>query len=198
MHYRRWKRTGTTDKSSWGSHHKNPLYESWRWTCRIKEGRVPEWEDFQQFLKDVGIKPEGKYYFQRLNPREPFGPSNFYWKEDMGLSIEEKATNATRQKAWRDRNPAGVKNFDLKKHFGITIQDYEKMSKAQDNKCGICNREESFGRKGVTYRLAVDHCHKTGKIRGLLCNSCNKAIGSLRDDPEIIRKAADYVERGGI
>ncbi len=47
----------------------------------------------------------------------------------------------------------------------------------------------------MPYRLVIDHCHSTGAIRGLLCSNCNTAIGLLSDNPEIIRKAADYLEK---
>lgn len=65
------------------------------------------------------------------------------------------------------------------------------MEKAQGGVCKICRRPETQRK-----RLAVDHCHTTGAVRGLLCITCNAEIGHLLDDPEIIRRAADYV--GGI
>lgn len=61
----------------------------------------------------------------------------------------------------------------------------------QGNKCKICETHESEFDK----RLAVDHCHKTGKVRGLLCSSCNTSLGKFKDDPEILRRAINYLER---
>jgi hypothetical protein len=59
------------------------------------------------------------------------------------------------------------------------------MVAAQNDRCLICERPG---------KLVVDHCHATGRVRGLLCNLCNTAIGQLRDSPALLRKAAEYVE----
>lgn len=77
----------------------------------------------------------------------------------------------------------------LVKKYGITNEAYAEMAAAQDNCCKIC--EESVPDRA---QFHVDHCHNTGKIRGLLCSRCNQAIGLLREDPAIIRRAAEYVE----
>jgi hypothetical protein len=69
----------------------------------------------------------------------------------------------------------------------ITFEQYEELLKKQNNKCLICG-EESKGRK-----LAVDHCHETGEVRGLLCGNCNQGLGLFKDDPELMQKAAEYV-----
>lgn len=74
------------------------------------------------------------------------------------------------------------------KLYGLTIEKYEEMIQQQDGNCAICNR-----RPGTS--LHVDHCHKTGKIRELLCNSCNTAMGSLRENPEIIRSMLKYIAK---
>jgi hypothetical protein len=77
----------------------------------------------------------------------------------------------------------------LKSKFGITCEDYEELLEAQGGVCRICGRKCSTGR-----RLAVDHDHNTGIVRGLLCLHCNVAIGYLEDDPERLRRAAEYLE----
>lgn len=64
------------------------------------------------------------------------------------------------------------------------------MLKAQQYVCLICLGADATGR-----RLAVDHDHTTGKVRGLLCGACNTALGKMRDSPEQLRRAADYLER---
>jgi hypothetical protein len=58
--------------------------------------------------------------------------------------------------------------------------------------CGICGKATEPGRWG---NLHIDHCHKTGKVRGVLCSECNSAIGKLKDDPDLLRKAIVYLER---
>jgi uncharacterized Zn finger protein len=81
------------------------------------------------------------------------------------------------------------------KKYALTETGYNAMLAAQNYVCAICGQPERHIVRGATKRLAVDHCHTTGKVRGLLCAHCNQAIGRLNDDPELIRKAADYVER---
>ena len=65
----------------------------------------------------------------------------------------------------------------------------------QNNVCAICGKPETAVRLGKVLPLAVDHCHRTGGNRELLCTSCNIGIGSLCDDPELLRKAGEYVEK---
>lgn len=79
-------------------------------------------------------------------------------------------------------------NF-YRRTYGITPAEYDRMSEAQGGKCRICGLECSTGR-----RLAVDHCHATGRVRALLCMLCNRALGLLKDDPNLMRIAAAYVE----
>ncbi len=80
----------------------------------------------------------------------------------------------------------------LKLTFGITLRRYNGILETQHGCCAICGSSES-GRKDTSH-LSVDHDHETGKVRGLLCSNCNSALGHFKDDPEVIRKAADYLE----
>lgn len=73
--------------------------------------------------------------------------------------------------------------------FGLTLSDYEFMAEFQNHACGICKTPQSK----LQRKLAVDHCHSTGRIRGLLCSNCNTALGLLRDNPESIRRAARWI-----
>lgn len=68
-------------------------------------------------------------------------------------------------------------------------KEYIKLAKSQQNKCAICFK------KAGSRRLAIDHDHKTGKVRGLLCSKCNRALGYLNDDKELLRKAIIYLEK---
>ena len=83
----------------------------------------------------------------------------------------------------------------LRFSYGIGIQVYQKMHEAQKGLCAICHEPETKERNGKRLTLCVDHCHKTGEVRRLLCNRCNLMLGLARDNPEILREAASYVER---
>jgi uncharacterized protein YbaR (Trm112 family) len=79
--------------------------------------------------------------------------------------------------------------------YGLTVDDLNKMKESQDNKCAICGGEGfHIGKNNHHEKLAVDHCHKTGRVRQLLCHNCNRALGLLQDSPELLRKAAEYIE----
>lgn len=83
------------------------------------------------------------------------------------------------------------KNWKLKRNFGITLEDYEAMREQQGGKCAICGR--SPGDTTMKYDLAVDHCHETGVIRGLLCSDCNIGLGKLGDNLHGLRRAVNYL-----
>jgi hypothetical protein len=82
---------------------------------------------------------------------------------------------------------ASQRRHYLKKKYGITDETYAEMLESQGGRCAICAR-------GCRRRLAVDHCHATGRVRGLLCASCNLGIGKFGDSPELLLAAAIYVE----
>jgi translation initiation factor 2 beta subunit (eIF-2beta)/eIF-5 len=63
--------------------------------------------------------------------------------------------------------------------YNITVSDYEKLKKDQNNKCKICNKPERATQSNRIKRLAIDHCHTTGKVRGLLCHSCNVRLSFI-------------------
>lgn len=75
----------------------------------------------------------------------------------------------------------------LRKKFSIGLHQYQTLLEEQDGKCYLCGNDS-------WRNLAVDHCHTTGKVRRLLCSPCNQALGLFYDNPEVMRKAADYVE----
>ena len=80
----------------------------------------------------------------------------------------------------------------LKRTYGITIEEYEFKLNNQDNKCAICNNYNTHDKHGV---LAVDHCHKTGLIRDLLCFKCNAALGAVNEDIDILKKMIKYLKK---
>lgn len=83
-----------------------------------------------------------------------------------------------------------IRDRILQRKFGITLAQYNEMLEKQGGKCKICKADP----KTLSKDLAVDHCHNTGKIRGLLCIACNTALGKLKDSPELLRVAISYLE----
>lgn len=89
------------------------------------------------------------------------------------------------------RNKSRIRNNKLLREFGMTLEEYNLMLYDQDHKCAICGKSEKENKKA----LAVDHSHITGKVRELLCNNCNAAVGFLQDSPEIARLMVGYLEK---
>lgn len=103
---------------------------------------------------------------------------------------------------WQRIDPTRAKGANLKKHYWpqLTWKDslieYDKLFLRQNGACFICKKKESdLHQSGQIKRLAVDHDHKTGKIRGLLCSKCNKALGLINDDFNIALNICDYIQQ---
>lgn len=94
-------------------------------------------------------------------------------------------------RVWRKNNPTKVaeakRRYHLKYEFGITVAMYEEMLAKQNGVCAIC----SYKQEGS---LAVDHCHESGRIRGLLCRKCNIGIGHFRDNIGLLQAAGQYLQ----
>lgn len=121
--------------------------------------------------------------------------SEFYkWKSRQdGLTAYCKKCTSKKSKGWREQNPDKLPTLEEKRiysrkiNFGISREDYKQMLVDQNNSCAICKKE-------IGWEAAVDHCHTTGKIRGLLCRKCNLGLGAFKDNIETIRKAIKYVK----
>jgi hypothetical protein len=92
---------------------------------------------------------------------------------------------------WHESHKKQGRGYWLKFKFSMTREEYEAMLSQQDGKCAICGIPSALFNRG----LAVDHNHKTKKIRALLCHNCNTMLGHSFDDPEILRAAAKYLEK---
>lgn len=80
----------------------------------------------------------------------------------------------------------------LLKQYNITLEEYNALNTTQNGLCAICFESEIYYRNKV---LCVDHDHKTGEIRGLLCNRCNRALGLLKEEKQILLNAIKYLEK---
>lgn len=95
------------------------------------------------------------------------------------------------QKAYRERNPH-VRRRAALKVFGLSLEAYDLLWAHQEGRCAACRRPMIPNGVSST-SVAVDHCHKTGKVRGLLHAGCNKALGHAKDDPAVLEGLAVYI-----
>jgi hypothetical protein len=109
-----------------------------------------------------------------------------------GLQPRCKTCAAEDTRLWNLENLTTRRDRYLKQKYGISEIDYLEMLQKQQNSCKICN--SFFSTSWGPDAPVVDHCHSTGKVRGLLCNECNRGLGYYHDDPIALRKAADYLE----
>jgi hypothetical protein len=105
---------------------------------------------------------------------------------------KNKEKNKGYTKKWLSENP-GIRTgislkFNLKRHYGMTVGEFDDMVRGQDNKCAICGNPPS-----INGRLYVDHNHETNSIRGLLCVKCNSGLGMFNDDIVLIKKSLKYL-----
>ena len=100
-----------------------------------------------------------------------------------------KECDKARVKARHQANPERTRNNDLKRNYGITLEEHTKMYEEQNGRCAICGNEGN----GKWEKLCVDHCHTTGKVRKLLCHKCNTALGLVGDNTQILHKMINYL-----
>lgn len=173
---------------------KHPLYNVWRSCSRTEKGQsiCERWKVFENFVVDVVAKPEGKLWFRRKDPGGIFEPSNVYWAT-FDNTEEFRKRRSGYVKTWMKVNPDYARNASLKKMYGVTAEWYDGQYEKQSGLCAICGQPESQTSGGKTQKLAVDHCHETGKVRGLLCSDCNRGIGFLKHSPDLLRASVKYL-----
>jgi recombination endonuclease VII len=129
---------------------------------------------------------------------------------------ERRRVNRESKRRAREANREGEaeknRRWRFQREYGITIEEYDERRAAQDYRCAICQRHEdelprhlgrptTDGLQVLGRALVVDHCHRTGAVRKLLCHRCNQGIGHFEEDPERLEAAARYVRescQGGI
>jgi len=99
------------------------------------------------------------------------------------------------QALYREQNRDVLSDRERERRFGITRQEYAEIFHSQNGTCAICSLPETATRNGKVKALAVDHDHKSGKVRGLLCSDCNTGIGKLKENRNIFLSAIKYLDK---
>ena len=116
------------------------------------------------------------------------------YKDGLRPNCRKCNTKICREYYQTEQGKLAERKSQLKGDYGITLADYDRMFKQQKGRCKICNQSETRKIKGVIFRLCVDHNHKTGKVRGLLCTRCNLIIGHAKDNMEILQNTINYLK----
>jgi hypothetical protein len=173
--------------------HYNLLRSAWQRTTR-ENGSVVEWTTFDDFATDL---QDHVFPYCRVvprNPELPIGPTNFVVEK---MAKFDRSTPEGRDAYYKYKNrmrKGAIKNHNLIRAFGISKVTYDAMMEKQNGVCAICGGVETHKYKGEVRGLSVDHCHTTGKVRALLCHSCNHGLGNFKDRSAVLRKAAEYVD----
>ncbi len=127
-----------------------------------------------------GLKPRTDFYRHGTN--------------NDGLQYNCKSCSKANRRDWRAKNPARSREIERqqyrRQHYGLTEQAYRALLDGQNHCCAIC--EDTLG---VGQESAIDHCHETGCIRGILCRHCNIGLGHFRDDPGRLQAAMLYLAK---
>ena len=196
-HYKRLLRHDSlenTRAADWGKREKHPSYKAWCTLKRYHQNATDDkWlNDFWLFVSETPTR-SGNQMPARKDKNSFWNKENFYWKDRKTSSESTKEYMKAWHKKSRDLNFEYYKDKFLKKHYGVTYEWYQAKLIEQKDCCAICKLPETSKIKGNTLALAVDHCHDTGKVRGLLCRACNNAIGALKHSEEILRTAIEYL-----
>ena len=132
-------------------------------------------EFYKNKSRHRGIKSECKKCANEYHSRHNHTPS--------GRAINKRYRNSIKGRLVSRR-------MKLKAYYGITIEEYDRMLEKQNNCCAICKTNTPSGKYG---RFHVDHCHKTNKIRGILCDSCNRMLGFAKDSINVLLNAIKYL-----
>jgi hypothetical protein len=160
-------------------------------------------EEISEYHKKYREQNKEKLYLQkktyREENREACNARKRKWNKANREHVNELARalyakdpqkQVDRSKKYKDSHPGVDRNSQLKRWYGITLDEYNVLLDSQNGKCAICGIDKPMG-VGCFH---VDHDHITNKVRGLLCQKCNMGIGALQDSPTILRKAAEYLE----
>jgi hypothetical protein len=144
-----------------------------------------------------------KERFAKRKERAAVNRKAIYWKnvDEERRKLRDyhhknKEMKSASFKKWAEANKPAIRNKRLERVYGLSNEKYIEMFDEQLGLCAICGEEQQGVTKdGSTRFLCVDHCHKTGKVRQLLCVKCNTGIGQLNDDTSIMKKAIAYLEK---
>jgi hypothetical protein len=157
----------------------HPLRNTWKLIRSRYLSDVPDhWARFEAFLADVGERPGPRHQLRRLDEGAPYSATNIRW-----VAPVKKGTDSYT----KEERAAYARDWRLRTQFKITLAEYDAMVKAQDGRCAICTGKEENS------SLHVDHCHETGRVRGLLCIRCNRGLGYFLDNPAFLKSAIEYL-----
>lgn len=131
------------------------------------------------------VKSVDNFSVKKSNP-----DGHSYNCKECVFNADKDPNLVKRRKEWKIRNSHRLIIAHRKYLYGLTEEKFNKMFEVQNGCCAICGKHQSDFKRA----LSVDHCHESGSVRGLLCSKCNTGLGSFKDDPTLLMKAAKYLQ----
>ncbi len=147
-------------------------------------------DDVDMFTEKTEEKKKRCTYCKEFRSLNKFGKDS---NQSSGLKCRcKKCMNLIQRQDYANngRRYEDMTKRALKRLYGISLEQYNEMADTQMNCCAICRRHQN----NFKHRLSVDHNHKTGEIRGLLCSVCNTGLGNFKDDTHILERAIEYLK----
>jgi hypothetical protein len=166
----------------------HPLKNTWKLIRSRYPGNTPKkWGRFDVFLADVGERPSERHQLRRVDETKAYSARNVRWVEPV--------LNGNKDYFTPEERALYVREWTLNRKYNIGKAEYDAMLEKQNGVCAICYEAEVFVNKktGKLQEFSVDHDHKTGDVRGLLCVRCNRMLGYARDNKEILSRAITYL-----
>jgi hypothetical protein len=142
-----------------------------------------------QKCKDLKLLNDFFFRNKKRNLRSSYCKICFQKINRKLVSLDPEKLKARKKREYK-KNIRRYLDVDLKRKYGISLEEFEKKEKNQSFLCEICAKPNSGKR-----RFHVDHCHKTGKVRDLLCNHCNRLIAAADEDMNVLLNAIKYLEK---
>jgi hypothetical protein len=173
----------STENSYYQRHREERLAYQKLWKQQNREKVLREKKRYRERHKDR-LNQKSREYMRHHRPN--FSP----------LTARQREKKREWYRAYYQKNKARLSNRTrpqiLQRKYGVTEDEYRLLLKKQRGICAICGTEKTIYAKREA-RLAVDHCHKTGKVRGLLCSRCNLALSFFDDSPAVLARARRYL-----
>ncbi len=153
------------------------------------------WPNYESFCDEVGPHVFTHARAVATTKDQPIGPGNIRLEP---MAPFDRSTEEGRKAYYTLKNRinrTSKKDSELRKKFSMSYEEFKARVAEQNGVCAICQQPETAVNRGRVRELSVDHCHKTGAIRDLLCQNCNGMIGYARENPASLRSGADYIER---
>jgi hypothetical protein len=168
----------------------DPAYKERLLQNAARGARTPE--ENREYMRAYYAANKEKWNYRTPEWREAWNAKR---RAQYAANTERREAIKAQVRSYNARNPLAKRKNALKA-YGIDHAEYQRLLDLQGGGCAICGSTETKDSRGI--RLHVDHCHATGKVRGILCAQCNMGLGKFHDEPARLELAAAYLRRTAI